>query len=84
MDSFFCLMHAIKGLSLAVSNLSFRSFKERKTFLLVDNVFGQEGTTVLQKYVDVTDNDIFYVRSSYYAQFMSEVLWLKPQVGNDK
>ena len=47
-------------------------------FLLVDNVFGQEGTTVLQKYVDVTDNDIFYVRSSYYAQFMSEVLGLRP------
>jgi tRNA G18 (ribose-2'-O)-methylase SpoU len=46
---------------------------------LVEVVFGNEGTTVLAKYVDACDGS-FYIPEHGYAQFMSEVLALQPAV----
>jgi len=46
-------------------------------YSLVESVFGSEGTILLAKHVDACDGD-FYVPEHEYAQFMSEVLALRP------
>ena len=47
---------------------------------LVEVVFGNEGTTILGKYVDSNDENRFFIPERFYAQVMSEVLALQPAV----